>query len=40
VASIPTDDDREHNWVDPANTRADIRDHLDRPEANTYAGAS
>jgi len=25
-----TDDDREHDWVDPADTRADIRDHLDR----------
>jgi len=25
-----THDDREHDWVDPANTQADIRDHLDR----------
>jgi len=32
-----TDDDREHDWVDPSDTQADIGDHL---EANTYAGAT
>jgi len=32
-----THDDRDHDWVDPEDTQADIRDHL---EANTYAGAT